>query len=261
MSGPLEFLVTLATYESACGVNAFWQSQVVAETTLMPEPELWSALFGESGMVGQFVTGAAKPFLNRTPQGWLPGSWMGVPFPFRKEFLSFLDLGALRRQQLQPKYTVTIGSLPTNVNREARSEPYQTRLTLQCAARPQTLDNYNAPSNLEFVWEPATCDDVDLTIYFRETSVTQSWKGQWAFREFLRAFRDGRETFTPDDFPSRKELLQSLGIRQIEVNYSLKNAEPILSILDYPQLKVPGQAAQCWSGLGHAGVSTEGRPQ
>jgi type VI secretion system protein ImpL len=250
MAGPLHFLVTLATYETACGVNDFWQSQVVAETAHMPESELWSALFGEPGVVGTFVSGSAKPFLRRTHDGWSPASWMGVTFPFRKEFLSFLDQGAIRRQQLQPKYTVSISTLPTNVNRQAKSEPYQSRLTLQCAARTQALDNYNAPNAMDFIWEPATCDDVTLTLFFRETSLTRTWTGQWAFREFLRLFRDGRKTFTPADFPQQKEILEELGVQQIQVNYVFKNAEPVLNIHQYPPLKVPGQAALCWTGLG-----------
>jgi len=213
---------------------------------------LWGALFGDRGVVGEFVSGSAKPFLRRTREGWTPASWLGVSFPFRKDFLSFLDQGAVRRQQLQPKYTVSVAALPTNVNREAKSEPYQTRLTLQCAAGPQALDNYNAPNAFDFVWEPATCDDVTLTIFFRETSLTQTWTGQWAFRDFLSTFRDGRKTYTLDDFPLGKDILEGLGVRQIQVNYKFRKAEPILAIQQYTHLKVPSQAAQCWSGLGAA---------
>lgn len=250
MAGPLEFMVTLTTYETACGLNELWQSQVVAETVRTPEHELWGALFGDQGAATAFVSGAAKPFLRRTRDGWSPGSWLGIPFPFRKEFLSFLDEGAVRRQELQPKYTVSIAAVPTDVNIEAKSEPYQTQLTLQCAGRQQSLDNYNAPNALDFVWEPATCDDVTLSIYFQETSLTQTWKGQWGFQAFLRMFRDGRKVYVPNDFPQQKEILKRLGVQRIQVNYILKNAEPVLSIEQYPALKVPDRATQCWSGLG-----------
>jgi type VI secretion system protein ImpL len=257
MAGPLEFLITLTTYETACGVNDLWQAQVVAETASTPEHELWSALFGDQGVVPAFASGAAKPFLRRTRDGWFPGSWMGIHFPFRQEFLSFLEQGAVRRQQLQPKYTVSISAVPTDVNDEAKSEPYQTTLTLQCAGRQQSLDNYNAPNALDFVWEPATCDDVTLTIYFEETTLTQTWKGQWGFQAFLRMFRDGRKVYVPNDFPQQKETLKRLGVQRIQVNYILKNAEPVLSIEQYPALKVPDRAAQCWSGLGAGPMEEE----
>ncbi|MBI5550797.1 MAG: hypothetical protein HY911_04760 [Desulfobacterales bacterium] len=250
MAGPLEFLITLTTYETACAVNEIWQSQVVAETARTPERELWNALFGEKGLIGEFVSGPAKPFLRRTRDGWSPGEWMGVKFPFHESFLSFLDQSAIRRQEVQPKYTVSINAVPTNVNQEAKSEPFQTRLTLQCGARQQSLDNFNAPNSLDFVWEPATCDDVSLTIFFREVTLTRTWTGQWGFRDFLRAFRDGREVFMPEEFPQDKEILDGLGVKQIQVTYRFRNADPILGIENYPKLQVPERATHCWSGLG-----------
>lgn len=260
MEGPLAFVITLTSYEAACAVNELWQSQVVAETAYVPEQQLWNALFGEKGAVGAFVADPVKPFLRRTRDGWMPGAWLGVPFPFRSDFLSFLYQGAVRRQQLQPKYTASVNTVPTNVNPDAKSEPYQTRLTLQCADRQQSLDNFNAPNSLDFVWEPAICDDVSLTIFFRETTVTHTWPGQWGFRDFLRAFRDGREVFVPEAFPRQKEILAGLGIKYIQLNYRLRNAEPILKIEQYPDLKVPDEAAHCWSGLGQGESAIEKRP-
>lgn len=250
VEGPLAFLVTLTTYESACGVNELWQSQVVAETVNTPQRELWGALFGDQGKVDAFLSGPAKPFLRRTREGWAAGTWLGVTFPVRPAFLSFLDQGAVRRQQLQPKYTVSVATVPTDVNADAKSEPYLTRLILQCAGGQQTLENYNSPANLDFVWEPDTCDDVTLTIYFQETTLSRTWRGQWGFRDFLRRFRDGREVYTPNDFPDQRATLNRLGVRRIQVNYLIKNADPLLAVEQYPPLKVPDQAAHCWSGLG-----------
>ncbi|MBI5896570.1 MAG: hypothetical protein HZB24_11400 [Desulfobacterales bacterium] len=240
----------ISTYEGACAVNELWQSQVVAETAHTPERELWPALFGEKGAVGAFVSGSAKPFLRRTREGWKPGTWLGVSFPFRDPFLAFLDQSAARRQELQPKYTVSIQAVPTNVNPEAKSEPYQTRLTLQCADRAQSLDNFNAPNSLDFVLEPAVRDDVSLTIFFRETSLTLTWQGEWGFRDFLRAFKDGREMIVPEEFPRYQETLEGLGVKYIQINYRIRNAEPVLKIEQFPALRVPDEAAHCWSGLG-----------
>ncbi len=248
--GPLVFLVTMTTYESACGVNELWQSQVVAEIASTPERERWGALFGNQGVAQTFISGAAKPFLRRTRDGWTPGAWLGVPYPFLPEFLTFLDQGNIRRQQLQPQYTVTIAAVPTDVNEDAKSEPYLTRLTLQCASGQQTLENYNSPSTRDFVWETATCDDVTLTIQFQETTLVRTWSGQWGFRDFLRLFRDGREVYTPDDFPEQKATLRRIGVRRIQVNYVIKNAEPVMAIEHYAALRIPERAAHCWSGLG-----------
>ncbi len=258
VDGPLRFLVTLTTYETACGLNDVWQSQVVAETAGTPERQLWGALFGDKGVVPDFLAEPAKPFLRRTPDGWSSAAWMGVTFPFDAAFLSFLDQGAVRRQQLQPRYTVSIATLPTDVNEEARSEAYQTRLTLQCAGRPQVLDNYNAPANKDFVWDPDSCDDVTLAVYFEETTLTRTWKGQWGFRDFLRTFRDGRHVYTPDDFPQQRADLKRIGVRRIQVNYILKDAAPVMAIEHYPPLNVPQRVARCWSGLGAATAGEDG---
>jgi type VI secretion system protein ImpL len=258
VDGPLRFLVTLTTYETACGLNDVWQSQVVAETAGTPERQLWGALFCDKGVVPDFLAEPAKPFLRRTREGWSSAAWMGVTFPFDAAFLSFLDQGAVRRQQLQPRYTVSIATLPTDVNEEARSEAYQTRLTLQCAGRPQVLDNYNAPANKDFVWDPDSCDDVTLTIYFEETTLTRSWKGQWGFRDFLRTFRDGRKIYTPDDFPQQRADLKRIGVWRIQVNYILKDAAPVMAIAHYPPLNVPQRVARCWSGLGAATAGEDG---
>jgi type VI secretion system protein ImpL len=254
VEGPLFFMVTMTTYETACAVNELWRSQVVAEVSGTPEGRLWDALFGDKGVAGDFLSDTAKPFLKRTSQGWSPRSWLGVPFPFTDEFLTFLDQGSVRRQEVQPKYTVPISTLPTNVNKEARSEPYQTTLTLQCGGGPQSLENFNFPASTDFVWEPGTCGEVSLKIFFRETTLTRTWPGEWGFRDFLREFREGRKVYSPKDFPRQKEILEGLGVDNIQTTYMIEKAESILNLKDYSPLKVPGRAAHCWAGLGEGGM-------
>lgn len=257
VEGPLLFQITLISYETACALNDLWEAQVTSETANTPQRELWSTLFGDQGVVAPFLSGPAQHFLIRTQSGWSPSSWLDVPFPFREEFLTFLDQGAVRRQQLQPKYTVPITTLPTNVNKDAKSEPYHTNLTLQCAAQPQSLDNFNFPNSLDFVWEPATCDDVTLTISFREVKLAKSWPGEWGFRDFLQDFRAGRKVYLSEDFPQFKSILEGLGVQRIQVNYTIKDFEPVLGIKQYPALRVPSQAAYCWAGLGAGGLHAD----
>ena len=62
VEGPLVFLVTLTTYETACGLNDQWEAQVLAEVKSVPEGQLWEALFGQQGAANAFVVGPAKPF-------------------------------------------------------------------------------------------------------------------------------------------------------------------------------------------------------
>ena len=250
LEGPLRFFINMITHKAACALNDLWEAQVLSETARIPENEKWDALFGDQGVVGEFVSVACRPFLIRRETGWSAGTWQGVPFPFMSEFLSFLDQGAVRRQQLKPDYTVTIATIPTNVNRDALSEPYQTRLTLQCAGEKQTLDNFNFPDSLNFTWKPATCNDVTLEVFFRQTRLDRTWEGQWGFRDFLRDFRSGRKVFVPQDFPGQKEILEGMNIKAIQVNYRIQNADPVLNLRDYPPLHVPRDAATCRTDKG-----------
>jgi type VI secretion system protein ImpL len=248
--GPLTFLVILATDESACSLNDLWQAQVLAEVRNTPEAELWEALFGQKGLVNAFVQGPAKPFLRRNVRGWFSGNWLGVPFPFEPHFLDLLEAGGLRRQQVQPKYTVRIEALPTNVNTEANSEPNSVSLRMQCAAKVQQLDNFNYRDAQDFTWEPATCGEVSLEIVFREATLKKTWSGPWGFRDFLRDFRDGSEIYVPRDFPDRQSTLEGLGITHIQVNYAITGAKPVLELSDYPPLLLPQSVAACGRGLG-----------
>lgn len=250
VTGPLTFLVTLATDESACSLNDLWEAQVLAEVRNLPEAELWEALFGQRGLVNAFVQGPAKPFLRRNVRGWFSGNWLGVPFPFEPNFLNLLDAGGLRRQQVQPKYTVHVEALPTNVNAEARSEPYSVSLRMQCATKLQKLDNYNYQDGMDFVWEPATCGEISLEIAFREVTLKKTWPGVWSFRDFLRDFRDGREVFVPRDFPDKQSILEGLGVTNIQVNYTITGAKSVLGLSDYPALRLPQAVAACGRGLG-----------
>ncbi|MBI5520498.1 MAG: hypothetical protein HY916_10635 [Desulfovibrio sp.] len=253
VNGPLIYLVTLATDESACALNQLWEAQVLSEVRNVPESEQWEALFGQKGLVNAFVDGPAKPFLRRNSRGWYCGNWMGVPFPFEVSFLQFLDAGALKRQQLQPKYTVRLEALPTNVNIDAKSEPNYVSLKLQCASKTQQLTNYNYQDSLEFVWEPNTCGDVTMEIVFREATLKKTWPGPFGFRDFLRDFRNGRQVFVPRDFPDRQGVLETLGVTSIQVNYNISGAGAVLNLSDYPALRLPQNVATCTGGLGAGG--------
>jgi len=253
VSGPVNFLVSLATEESACSLNQLWEAQVLAEARNVPESEQWEALFGAKGLVNAFVQGPAKPFLRRNTRGWYCGSWMGVPFPFDADFLQFLDSGAVRRQQLQPKYTVSIEALPTNVNAEARSEPNSVTLKMLSAPKAQQLDNYNYQDAKEFLWEPATCGDVTLEIVFREATLRKTWPGAFGFRDFLRDFRSGRQVFVPRDFPDKQSILEGLGVTNIQVNFAIRGAAQVLGLNDYPPVRLPATVATCGGGTNSGG--------
>lgn len=249
LGGPLNFLVTLASREAACGLNNLWEADVLGQSRNVPPGGLWEKLFGSQGVVNDFLAGPARPFLQRSRRGWAANAWVGVPFPFEQPFLNFINEVSVPRPSLQEKYNVNIATLPTNVNREARSEPFQTSLTLECNGQSQQLDNYNFPASLDFVWQPQGCNRLTLEIHFREATLRKSWPGERGFRDFLRQFSNGRQVYTPADFPAQRNIMEGLGVEMIQINYRLQDAEPVLAIRDYPPISIPDQPARCWSGV------------
>lgn len=247
LTGPLYFLANLVIKDAACAIDQLWSVQVVGDAAGLAQYQLWEHLFGQDGTVKAFTSGPAKPFLNQTSAGWQAKSWQGVAFPFHDDFLAFLAQGQVRREKPRSSYHATINALPTNVNKGAKSEPFQTRLVLNCGGKTQVLNNFNYPNALSFSWGPNECGDAELSIYFPEATLVYAWDGAEGFLRFLREFKGGNKQFTPADFPSKQSILQGLGVTSITVNYAIKNAGPIMGVVQYPKLNLPAQAADCWS--------------
>jgi type VI secretion system protein ImpL len=139
LGGPFKFLVYYVSMESACELQGLWESEVLAKVGHMPAQKMRSALFGQKGVVDKFISGPAKPFLVNSLDGYYARSWYGVPFPFTRSFFTFLQQGSAQGQEMLPKYTVAVKTLPTSVNPGAQQEPYATVLQLDCGEGAQTL--------------------------------------------------------------------------------------------------------------------------
>ncbi|NEX17116.1 MAG: hypothetical protein C1943_10905 [Halochromatium sp.] len=259
--GPFDFLAAVTTKEAACAFNELWDTDVVANASGLQEYELWEYLFGNKGTVKSFVGGPGKPFLKQTSTGWQAKRWQGMRFPFYDDFLAFLSQGQQKRQQPRSSYNATISALPTNINKGAKSRPFQTKLVLNCGGKPQVLNNYNYPNSLSFDWEPQQCSKVTLTIFLPEVQLIHSWGGADGFLRFLKEFSDGNVQFTPANFPSQQSILQGLGVEKIQVNYAIQNAGPIMDIVHYPKLNIPTDAADCWSGFRPGAIEDTGQLQ
>ncbi|WP_240500372.1 type VI secretion protein IcmF/TssM N-terminal domain-containing protein [Pseudomonas syringae] len=124
---------------------------------------------------------------------------------------------------------VELSASPSQVNISARSLPQQTRLTLQCSGRSTVLDNFNFPTSASFVWAPGACSDVSLEISFANFKLTRHWTGDRAFVDFLRLFNGGQHTFTPDDFPSQRNLMGSENLIGIQLTYRQEGEQVLLN--------------------------------
>lgn len=246
VAGPLDYIIYVVTMEASCELQNLWEGQVLAEIEHVPDNKLRETLFGKQGVVNKFVKGPAKPFLDRDAKGWHGRSWFGIPFPFTEALFPFLDEGARGAQEIQPEYKVTLSTIPTSVNTDAKEEPYATLLEVSCGSKQQTLANFNYAEEQVFDWKPDECGTTTLYIQFPGLELTRTYEGRLGFAKFLDDFRDGTRIFTPDDFPEAKKGLQGLGVTRIDVGYNFKGATPVVEILDIKPLNVPDTISDCW---------------
>ncbi|MFW6335150.1 MAG: hypothetical protein ACOC0W_07745, partial [Desulfosalsimonas sp.] len=132
-----------------------------------------------------------------------------------------------------------ISTLPVQVNQGARAEPYGVILNLNCADGQTQLKNFNFRETRKFKWEMDQCGDAEITILMPDTRLNYNYEGNMGFAIFLKDFRDGVRNFKPEDFPEQSQLLKDLGISKIRVAYEIKNAGPVIRLLDDVPKQVP----------------------
>ena len=71
------------------------------------------------------------------------------------------------------------------------------------------------------------------------------YAGENGFINFLNDFRYGSRTFTAEDFPDRKAMLDRLGVSDITLRYRISGAEDLLSGHRFAPETLPFVAAQC----------------
>lgn len=131
---------------------------------------------------------------------------------------------ALKAQAMQ----LSITAQPTGVNGGALSKPFETILSVQCAAGAQLLDNYNFPVSVAFPWAFGQCGEVSLQIKIDTLVLTKKYPGAMGVPNFLRDFRGGVRQFAVDEFPAAKEGLDALNVKQITVRYNFEGQDAIV---------------------------------
>jgi type VI secretion system protein ImpL len=127
---------------------------------------------------------------------------------------------------------VDLTATPSQVNLSARQLPRQTRLTLQCNGRSTVLDNYNFPTSASFAWAPGSCADVALEVSFADFKLVRHWVGDHGFVDFLRLFKGGQHSFTPDDFPGQRDLMGSENLQSILLTYRQQGEQALMANFD-----------------------------
>lgn len=244
--GPLNFLIYYVSMETACSLQHEWEDIVLGGIQGVPPEKMPVILFGDNGVVWKFVNGAAAPFLGRNQNGYFAKKARGARIPFKDDLLTFITQGAQITTSFQTDYKVQVSASPVDVNDDAKKEPYEVALELQCSSGKTRLENYNYPVSQVFTWSPNECGDVVLQVYFEGLIVTKRYGGHDGFPNFLNDFKYGTKTFTPDDFPDSKGILQEMNVKEIVVTYQFIDNKPVIKLLENVPKTVPTIAADCW---------------
>ncbi len=249
VTGPFDYLWEYTLMETACGLQARWEEEVLAEAQGASGQQAVELLLGKEGFAWKFVKETADPFIKfSSRRGYHARKALGKEVPFRPSFFAFLKRGAAAHADARTRqtYNVTIKGLPTDANPDARLKPHATHLELQCAKGEVSLHNYHFPVTKTFRWSPQKCKDVTLKIDIGKLVLSRHYKGKQAFVSFLEDFRRGYHTFFPKNFPEERARLERLGIKYIKVNYKFSGAQKVLKKFRSRPAEIVRSIAGCW---------------
>ncbi|MDQ7031990.1 MAG: type VI secretion protein IcmF/TssM N-terminal domain-containing protein [Desulfonauticus sp.] len=246
--GPLGFLLDFALKGASCYLQQQWEEKVLSVVNDVDPDRLTDVLFNKNqGVVWKYVNEVASPFLGKNSMGYfIRRDFRKRSIPFKKEFLTFLNKGAIVSLNKKSKYHVVIKTVPMSVNSGAEVEPLYTSLTINCASGAVTLDNYNFPNKISIDWSPETCGDVVLSIKFPDVVLKKKYSGKLGFARFLKDFSSGTRVFYPDDFPENKDYLKHRKISWIELSYLFEGEHlDVASILTTIPKNIPQTIVEC----------------
>ncbi|MFC1853615.1 type VI secretion protein IcmF/TssM N-terminal domain-containing protein, partial [candidate division CSSED10-310 bacterium] len=245
--GPLDFIVSYTAERTTCVLQELWQKEVLSEVRGVDSAQVPKILFDEiEGVVWKFVTGAAKPFIDKGLKGYFSRRVRNAEILFTNEFFHYLNLAKEGVISYKLDYMVTIEALPIEVNKDSSLEPFASIIQVACAKEKQYLENYNYPISRAFHWSPEACGKTSLTIWFPEVTLSKEYTGNLSFAKFLLEFRDGKKTFKPEDFPEMNELLVQKNITEITLSYEITGGEEVIKLLNRVPENLLPKIAQCW---------------
>jgi type VI secretion system protein ImpL len=125
---------------------------------------------------------------------------------------------------------LTVTGQPSSINPGATSKPFATILTIDCAAAPFQLSNFNFPVSESLSWTPGQCGEVALQIKIDTLILVKRYPGPQGLINFIRDFRGGARDFTADEFPASKARLDALNVTHIGVHYNFDGRDAVLKI-------------------------------
>jgi len=246
--GPFQFLIDYSIMETGCVLQDKWEEQILGALQGAGREKAPQLLFNKSeGAVWKYIDGPAKPFVVGSKNGYIARKVFDRSVPFNPEFFDFLNGGAESIATSRQEYTVTMKTLPIQVNKGARLEPYGNIITLDCPDGKISLENYNYQQSKTFRWNPDKCGDFTLKILLPDLVLTKTFEGSLGFARFLSELKYGVREFKAEEFPSEQQRLKDMGISWIRLSYRISGKKAVVQLLKDATVQAPAEIVPCWS--------------
>ena len=244
--GTENLLMQFMSKESACYLNENWAEEVLLSEEFIPKDDKKKVLFGEEGIVWDYVDEQLSPFLNRKAGvGYVASKDLEQPNYLSIDLLKTLSSG-LKYKFEKPITNVLINltSLPTNVNYDAQLFVSRTDIVLNCPDELQRISNKNftLTENLSY---SDTCRSTGIHFKIGNRLLVVDYQGHSGFVDFLEDFADGTHTFSIEEFPRDFYALESFNVSEIRVNLEINDVQGLIKRFKRDKLSVPKEIALC----------------
>jgi len=245
--GPLDLVADFYVGEAACYLQEQWEKELLVQLDGVPDDRRPEYMFGEGGIVWQFVSQRLDPFIERRPRaGYVPTRAADWQLPLTEDFLSFVTSGREAKQRDADSVEVRIEAEPTHANAGAERKPGRTVLQLSCENGDEKLVNLNFPVSKIFNWS-TRCSDTTLRIEIGSYVLEKKWEGDHGFAKFLSAFRSGRQRYRPKDFPRQRSALTEYEVRYIDIGFDMSGHQKVIERMKAMPTAPPDRIASCWA--------------
>ena len=244
LPGILDFIAQGVTIQTAKVVQQAWEDDVLGSAAALYRQDDVSAIFGDKGVVQNFVETYLKPFLMRKDKALVAASWGDIEFPFTSDGLRVLSTAEMiAAQPPEDTYYVLLRSQPTLVNVDAKERADSSSLTLKCQDKTFSLVNRNYPREEKFQYTVKQCGPTVLQVNFPSFTLKKEYD---TFTDFLKDFQYGERDFSQDDFENVADKMESAGVHSVTVRILADNVSTVLQKEGNEPPALPDRLTYVW---------------
>lgn len=251
-SNTATYLKQLSMDLVACQIQHMWTDKVVSKVLHSADISKLP-LFGDNGLVTDFVTNSLGALISEDVAGYESPIWFDRSLPYTQDFLTFLnsrDSYIKMRTSVETKLTLT--TAPAEVNDDATIMPIGTRLTFICDDQQgdQVLESYNYKKSLSFKWNIDHCKEAKLEVLFDGYTISKNFDGDYGSVDLISKFVGGLSTkFSAGDFETDQLFLDEHNIDWIDMRMNVKG-DRVLDVIKNANFRrsnmtIPQQAIVC----------------